>query len=116
MLHCNSSGNVDALDFNMVAPANLDPTRYRLTGDPSGDWFNWPAVTKGRNSIGYEAICVPGAVAGLSVALERFGTISFADAVAPAIELAERGLEVDWFACLTISINARFFGARPRCS
>src|ERR1043166_5220326 len=34
---------------------------------------------------GYQAVGVPGTVAGLHEALTRFGTISWADAIAPAI-------------------------------
>ena len=56
--------------------------------------------------IGYSSICVPGAVAGLSQALERHGTLSWEDALAPAIEAAERGLEVDWYANLCLAIDA----------
>jgi gamma-glutamyltranspeptidase / glutathione hydrolase len=40
------------------------------------------------------AVGVPGTVAGMALALERYGTISLAEALAPAIELAERGVTV----------------------
>jgi gamma-glutamyltranspeptidase/glutathione hydrolase len=40
------------------------------------------------------AVGVPGTVAGMAMALERFGTISLAEAIAPAIALAEQGIEV----------------------
>lgn len=40
------------------------------------------------------AVGVPGTVAGMALALERYGTISLADALAPAIALAEEGIEV----------------------
>ena len=40
------------------------------------------------------AVGVPGTVAGMALALERYGTISLADALAPAIALAEDGIEV----------------------
>jgi gamma-glutamyltranspeptidase / glutathione hydrolase len=38
---------------------------------------------------------VPGTVGGMAMALEKYGTISLADALAPAIELAEQGITVD---------------------
>src|SRR5690606_31201431 len=38
---------------------------------------------------------VPGAVAGLYAAHERFGSMSWKDVVAPAIRLAEQGFIVD---------------------
>jgi gamma-glutamyltranspeptidase/glutathione hydrolase len=40
------------------------------------------------------AVGVPGTVAGMALALERYGTISLAEALAPAIELAEQGITV----------------------
>jgi gamma-glutamyltranspeptidase/glutathione hydrolase len=40
------------------------------------------------------AVGVPGTVAGMALALERYGTISLADALEPAIELAEQGITV----------------------
>jgi gamma-glutamyltranspeptidase/glutathione hydrolase len=48
------------------------------------------------------AIGVPGTVAGLSLALERFGTISLARAIEPAIRLAEE-MPLDFFMALRIS-------------
>jgi gamma-glutamyltranspeptidase/glutathione hydrolase len=42
-------------------------------------------------SSGAESITVPGALAGWSDLLEKYGTISLAQALGPAIELAERG-------------------------
>jgi gamma-glutamyltranspeptidase/glutathione hydrolase len=40
------------------------------------------------------AVGVPGTVAGMALALEQFGTISLAEALEPAIELAEQGITV----------------------
>ena len=40
------------------------------------------------------AVGVPGTVAGMALALEHYGSISLADALAPAITLAENGIEV----------------------
>ncbi len=40
------------------------------------------------------AIGVPGTVAGMALALERYGTISLAEALEPASELAEQGIVV----------------------
>ncbi len=100
------SGEVTALDFNVVTPAALDPKDYPLSGSNEGNWFEWPAVVESRNVSGYTSIAVPGAVAGFAAALEKFGTMSFADALAPAIAHAERGLEIDWFAALTLTCEA----------
>lgn len=106
LLHAGADGAVDTLDFNVRAPRHLDPADYPLAGGRDGDWFDWPAVEGDRNIAGYPSVCVPGTVAGLAAALERFGTLAWADAVAPAAEMAERGLEIDWFAQLCLAIDA----------
>ena len=108
-----ASGAVHTLDFNVLAPAGLDPADYPLARSDSGNWFNWPAVEGDRNISGYSSICVPGAVAGFAAALERFGTLSWADALQPAIERAESGLELDWFACLSIAQDAAGLAKHP---
>jgi len=44
--------------------------------------------------IGYQAVAVPGTVAGLELALNKYGTMKLADVMAPAIRLAENGFPV----------------------
>lgn len=46
------------------------------------------------NDAGYQSVAVPGTVAGLEAALERFGTISWDQAVAPAVRHAREGVQV----------------------
>lgn len=50
-----------------------------------------------RNDVGYESIGAPGTVPGLAEALNRFGTLSWAEALAPAIALAREGMQVSGF-------------------
>ena len=95
-----------AVSFGMVAPGALDPADYPLTGEVGADLFGWPAVLEDRNLRGPLAVAVPGQVAGLALASERFGTWSWADLVAPACTLAERGMEVDWHATVAIAASA----------
>ena len=108
-----ATGAVEALDFNVNASRNLDPADYPLVAGRDGDWFDWPSVRDDRNLIGYSSICVPGAIAGFAEALERFGTISFAEAVQPAIEHARQGLVIDWFTVLCLAIDAEGLGRFP---
>src|SRR5690242_3471964 len=49
------------------------------------------------NDVGYQSVCVPGTVAGLHEALSRFGTISWAEAIEPAIPLAREGIPVSGY-------------------
>jgi gamma-glutamyltranspeptidase/glutathione hydrolase len=95
------------IDCGMVAPAGLDPRDYPLVGGTAPGLFAWPAVKDDRNLKGAPSVAVPGLVAGLGLALERFGTIDWRSALAPAIALAERGLPLDWYATLSIAVGAR---------
>lgn len=100
------TGRVSVVDFTALAPLALDPARYPLAAGVSGELFGWPVVEGDRNLRGYEAICVPGTVAGLALALERFGRLSWREAMAPALALAEEGLPVDWHTALSIALSA----------
>ena len=66
------------------------------------------------------AVGVPGTVAGMALALERYGTLSLAEALAPAIALAADGIAVS--ADLADSLKAAadaaaaMAGERPRSS
>ncbi|MGY9056301.1 MAG: gamma-glutamyltransferase family protein [Alphaproteobacteria bacterium] len=105
-----ATGEVNMVDFGMIAPLGLDVARYALEEGSSGNdaLFSWPKVVEDRNQVGGESIAVPGAVAGLSAALERFGSgkVSWADVLAPAIALAKQGLPVQWPATLEIAYSA----------
>jgi gamma-glutamyltranspeptidase/glutathione hydrolase len=81
LVHRSAGGRIDSIDFREVAPAAVRP-----------DTFAGPGPHK--QFTGQRTVGVPGTVAGLAAALERHGTISLADAVAPAVALASGGVEV----------------------
>jgi gamma-glutamyltranspeptidase/glutathione hydrolase len=117
LIHADGkTGALDTLDFNVRSPRGLDPADYPLTDAGSGNWFAWPAVVGERNVAGYSAICVPGAIAGFAAALERHGSISWNEALQPAIEHAERGLEIDWYAALCIAVEVAGLSRDPAIS
>ncbi|MDP1748040.1 MAG: gamma-glutamyltransferase [Reyranella sp.] len=66
-----------------------------------------------RNEVGYHSIAVPGMVAGLGKALERFGTMAWKDVLAPGVALAERGMELDWYMQVMIANGARNLSKFP---
>jgi gamma-glutamyltranspeptidase/glutathione hydrolase len=106
LVHGAADGRVEVVDFTAVAPQALDPLQYKLIGGVSDELFAWPLVAGDRNLKGYASICVPGAVDGLGLALERYGRLSFAEVIAPAAALAEEGLPVDWYTALQIALGA----------
>lgn len=100
-----------ALNFGMKSPRALNPADYPLTGKGvAGDLFPWPLVKDDRNLRGATAVAVPGMVAGAAAAHDRFGTMSWADLLAPAERLARAGMQVDWYASLLIASSARNIG------
>jgi len=55
----------------------------------------WGYFLQGRvNDAGYTAICTPGWLKTIGAMLERWGTITLAEAVAPAARIAEEGFPV----------------------
>ena len=81
-----ATGATETLDFNVRSAAGLDLADYPLADAQAGNWFSWPSVVGDRNVSGYGSICVPGAIAGFAAALERHGSISWEEALQPAIE------------------------------
>ncbi|WP_372986772.1 gamma-glutamyltransferase [Marinobacter sp.] len=75
----------EAIDYREKAPAAASETMFQ---DEDGN-----AVTN-RSRFTHLAAGVPGTVAGLALALERHGTISLNEALAPAITLARDGFIV----------------------
>jgi gamma-glutamyltranspeptidase / glutathione hydrolase len=97
LIHRPRTGASIALDFNVEAPRRAHARMYRLAEGRSSDLFPWRAVDGDANVHGHLAVAVPGSVAGLALALERWGTLDLRDAVAPAVRLARRGVPVDWY-------------------
>jgi gamma-glutamyltranspeptidase / glutathione hydrolase len=104
---------VDVVDFGPISPRALDPAHYPLTGGFTTDLFTWPTVQDDRNVHGPLSIAVPGHVDGLALALERFGTLPFADVMRPAIALADKGIAIDWYLTLKTATMARELARYP---
>lgn len=103
------------VDFGMVAPQAVSPDMYPLAeGGVDGDLFGWPQVVGERNVHGPLSVAVPGLPAGLALALERFGTRPLARVLAPAIEQAERGVALDWYATVRIAAAAPLLSRYPQ--
>ncbi|WP_303292131.1 gamma-glutamyltransferase [Marinobacter sp. SS5-14b] len=75
----------EAIDYRETAPAAATETMFQ---DQNGE------VVNERSRFSHLAAGVPGTVAGLALALERHGTLSLKQALAPAIHLASDGFVV----------------------
>jgi len=83
----SSEGKKDvvAIDYREKAPAAA--TRDMFLGEDGN-------ADPNLSRYSHISSGVPGTVAGLALALEKYGTISLAESLAPAIELAEKGFVV----------------------
>src|SRR3954471_14197306 len=81
MVYRSAAGETAALDFREAAPAAYTPTT--LSGPGKHTAFT-----------GHLTVGVPGTLAGVAAALQRYGTISLTDAIEPARKLAEKGFAV----------------------
>jgi gamma-glutamyltranspeptidase/glutathione hydrolase len=107
VLYRGAEDDYTVIDFGMRAPALLDPARYPLTGEKvSSDLFPWARVEGDRNMHGPLAVAVPGVVDGMRVAHERYAKLPWATLVEPAVQLAEEGLLIDWYAVENIASAA----------
>ena len=106
---------VRVVDFGPISPLGCKASDYPLVGAgiTTRDLFTWPSVKEDRNVHGPLSFAVPGQVDGMGLALERFGTIPFAAALGPAIELADEGIATDWFLTLKVATNARELSRYP---
>ncbi len=85
LVHEAATGRTVAIDYRETAPSGAHRDMFlddRGEADPA------------RSRYSHLAAGVPGTVAGLALALDRFGTLSLSEALQPAIDLAERGFVV----------------------
>ncbi len=116
LVHLARRGETVALDFNVQAPAACHESIYPLADGVAPDLFPWRKVVDDANVFGPRSVAVPGSVAGLCLALERFGTMDLADILAPAIRLAKEGFVPDWYLALTTAAHAEELAAFPEAA
>lgn len=104
VIHDPKTDDAVTIEFPMVAPAGATETMFPLKGgERDAALFGWPTVVDNANIVGHRSVAIPGAVAGLALALEKYGTISLAEAMAAGIQYAEEGVPVTWHTTLTIT-------------
>ncbi len=93
-----------ALDFRETAPRALRPELFFADG----------RFDARRSQRGGLAVGVPGEVAGLALAQERFGTLPLRVVLEPAIRLARNGFPVGSHLAKEIANNQRELAAQPQ--
>jgi gamma-glutamyltranspeptidase/glutathione hydrolase len=87
MLIRMADGKAHFLDYREKAPGAATRDMYL---DPQGN------VITGASEIGYKAIGVPGSVAGMVYAEQKYGKLTLKQVMAPAIQLAREGYALNW--------------------
>jgi len=87
MLIRMADGKTYFLDYREKAPAAATRDMYL---DAQGN------VIEDASEIGYKAIGVPGSVAGMVYAEQKYGKLTLKQAMAPAIKLAREGYALTW--------------------
>jgi len=82
-----ADGKTTAIDFRETAPAAAHRNVYL---DERGEYINESSL------FGHKAAGVPGSVAGMAYALEKYGTMKWVQVVEPARKLAAEGFPV-WY-------------------
>jgi gamma-glutamyltranspeptidase/glutathione hydrolase len=95
MIHDNQHQRTVALDYRETAPAKASADMY---------WTSDGGVDKKAIWFTGKGAAVPGTVAGLLTAQEKYGRLSRADVLNPAIDIAEKGFVVS--AALASSLEA----------
>jgi len=102
LIYSAKTKKVIAIDYREKAPAKA--TR---------DMFKQKNVDSKLSRFSYLSAGVPGTVAGMAMALEKYGTISLAEALAPAIALAEKGFLITLAFSNSIKKNAKRLKKHP---
>ncbi len=85
---------IEVIEFHARAGGQVRPDMWeRIFVREAADRYNF-VVEGGVNDAGHQSVGIPGTVAGLALALERHGTIGWAEAIAPAVGLARAGFPV----------------------
>ena len=114
LVHLARRGETLTIDFNGCAPMACHEGIYRLApGVAEGALFTWHRVEDDANVFGHRSVAVPGSVAGLTTALERYGTMALEDVLEPAIALARDGFMPDWYLALNIAKFTKELSAFP---
>ncbi len=85
MVYRLNNGEIGALDYREKAPLAASENMYL---DSLGN------VIKGKSTLGAMAIGVPGTIAGVFKAHEKFGSLPIEDILSPVIQLAKKGIIV----------------------
>jgi gamma-glutamyltranspeptidase/glutathione hydrolase len=96
LVFMDSSGMTTTIDFREKAPLKASPEMFLNEKGALPMGTNHVGKQRTNNHIGAKSIGVPGTVAGLYLAHQKYGSLPWAELVQPAIDLAENGFPLSW--------------------
>ncbi len=87
LVFMNAAGVVTTIDFREKAPLAASPTMFL---DAEGK------LIKESNHEGIKSIGVPGTIAGLYMAHQKYGKLPWRELVQPSVDLAKNGFRMPW--------------------
>ncbi len=107
LVFMDSTGTATTIDFREKAPLSASPNMFLDTTGNLTKGTNLYGEESTSNHIGAKSIGVPGTVAGLYLAHQKYGSLPWIDLVQPAINIAENGLSLTW----SLFSSATYFDA-----
>lgn len=105
LVFMDSSGFATTIDFREKAPIKATPNMFLNEEHELLNGKNLYGKESSVNHIGAKSIGVPGTVAGLYLAHEKYGKLPWKELLQPSIQLAENGFELTW----SLYSSATFF-------
>lgn len=105
LVYMDSKGNATTIDFREKAPLKASSEMFLNSEGELLKSKNKAGGLSTVNHVGLNSVGVPGTVAGLYLAHQKYGSLPWKDLVQPAIDLAEDGITMTW----NLARDARFF-------
>ena len=107
------------IEGHMTVPMGVTGDQYPLAPTKTEvgriGVFDWPQVVDNVNIYGAKSVAVPGAVAAMCAAHERYGRLPLAKVLEPAIALAADGFRVNWYTAGFLVTDAKSLRRDPGC-
>lgn len=110
LVFMDSSGTTTTIDFREKAPLKASSDMFLDEAGNLPEGINLYGEESTINHIGLKSVGVPGTVAGLYLAHQKYGNLLWAELVQPSIDLAKNGFEFTW----SLSRAANFFDSNSK--
>ena len=108
------------VEGHMAAPSGVSNEAFPLAPPKTGTRrlgvFDWPEVVGNVNLYGAKSVAVPGCVAALCEAHERYGRLPLETVMRPAIRFAGDGVPINWYTASFVVADQVSLARDPGCS